>query len=125
MIKKRILFIDDEAGVTRSISLRLEILGVYEVRTENQALRAVETAREFMPDLIFLDVMMPEMDGGDVAKELEADPLLKGSPIVFLTALVTNQETKGHEAHSGRWSYLAKPVDLAGLVKCIKRHLPN
>ncbi|HEX5855718.1 MAG TPA: response regulator, partial [Thermoanaerobaculia bacterium] len=58
MSKKRILLVDDEADVTRSIKLSLETLGTYEVRAENDARSALKTAREFRPDLIFLDVMM-------------------------------------------------------------------
>ena len=55
---------------------------------------------------------MPEMDGGEVAAQLQKDPLLKDTPIVFLTALVSNEETKGREAHIGgrttwpsRWTW--------------------
>jgi len=125
MPKKRILLVDDEASVTRGIKLNLENLGIYEVRAENQARHAVETAREFKPDLIFLDVIMPELDGGEIAARIADDPLLKGTPIVFLTAIVTNQETKGSEAIFGGCNFLAKPVDLAELVKCIERHLAH
>jgi two-component system, OmpR family, response regulator len=124
MPKKRILIIDDEASVTRSIKLNLEVLGTYEVRAENQARHALRTAREFRPDLILLDVMMPEMDGGAVAAELQADPQLKTTPIVFLTAIVSKEETKGHEAVIGGFSYLAKPVNLTELTRCIEQHLP-
>jgi CheY-like chemotaxis protein len=122
-MKKRILVIDDEAGVTRSMKLNLETLGTYEVRAENHARAAVQAAREFRPDLILLDIMMPEMEGGEVARHLENDPLLKDTPIIFLTALVTNKETRGREVHLGRWDYLAKPVDLAKLTRVIEAHL--
>jgi CheY-like chemotaxis protein len=123
MNKIRILVIDDEASVTRSIRLNLETLGTYEVRPENHARAAVQTAREFRPDLILLDVMMPEMDGGAVAALLQEDPLLKGTPIVFLTALVSNEETQKREAHIGGMNYLAKPVDLVELTRVIEAHL--
>ena len=125
MRKKRILFIDDEASLTRSIKMNLDLLETYEICTENRSRHALETARKFLPDLIFLDVMMPEMDGGDVAAKFEADPLLRRTPIVFLTAILTQEETKGQETRMGTWNYLAKPVDLETLVKCIERHLPK
>jgi two-component system, OmpR family, response regulator len=123
MKKIRILVIDDEPNVTRGIRLNLEALGTYEVRPENHAHAAVQTAREFRPDLIFLDIMMPELDGGEVAAQLQADPLLKDTPIVFLTALVSNAETRKREAHIGGMNYLAKPVDLAELTRFIEGHL--
>lgn len=123
MKKKRILVVDDEASVTRSIKVNLEALGTYEVRQENRAREAVRTGREFKPDLILLDVMMPEMDGGAVAAEFQEDPVLKDTPIVFLTAIVSREETKGREAHIGGMNYLAKPLDLTELTRVIEMHL--
>jgi CheY-like chemotaxis protein len=125
MSKKRILVIDDEASVTRGIRLSLEALGTYEVRAENHALEAIHTARDFRPDLILLDVMMPEMDGGGVAAQLQQDPLLKNIPVVFLTAIVSNEETQERETNIGGQNYLAKPVDLSELTRCIEQHLPR
>ena len=101
MSTKRILVVDDEPGVTRNLKLTLESGGGYEVLSENHAANALTAARIFRPDLILLDVMMPDMDGGDVAARLRADPLLRDTPIIFLTALVSNEETDGHEMLSG------------------------
>jgi CheY-like chemotaxis protein len=123
MQKKRILVIDDEASVTRSIKLNLENVGDYEVRTENQAVQALKAAREFKPDLILLDVMMPEMDGGAVAARLREVPAFKDIPIIFLTAIVSKEETKGHEAVIGGMSFLAKPMDLSELIQSVEKHL--
>jgi len=122
MAKKRILVVDDEASVTRGIKLNLETGGKYEVRTENHAPDTLAAARDFQPDLILLDVMMPEMDGGDVAAQLREDPELTGIPVVFLTALTSNQETGGHDMISGPAIYLAKPVVVSELTKCIERY---
>src|SRR5712691_3253920 len=90
--KKRILLVDDEATITRTLKLYLEGTGAYEVRAENRGSAALEAARTFKPDLILLDVAMPDMDGGDVAAQIRGDEALKDSPIVFLTALVKKQE---------------------------------
>ena len=70
MEKKRILIIDDEAGFTRMVKLNLEKTGQFEVREENKATYALAAAREFKPDLIILDVIMPTMDGGDVFNQI-------------------------------------------------------
>lgn len=123
MNKTRILVIDDEPAITRTLRLNLERLGAYEVRTENDPRAAVQAAREFRPDLILLDVMMPHLDGGEVAAQLQDDPLLQDTPIVLLTALVSNEETEGREARIGGLNYLAKPVGIAELTRVIKSHL--
>jgi CheY-like chemotaxis protein len=123
MITKRILVVDDEPGVTRNLKLNLESGGGYDVFAENHATNALTAARIFRPDLILLDVMMPGIDGGDVAARLRSDPLLRDTPIIFLTALVSNEETDGHEMLSGAETFLAKPVDIGELKKTVEDHI--
>jgi CheY-like chemotaxis protein len=123
MNTKRILIVDDEPSVTRNLKLNLENAGAYEVYTENVGSHALAAARNFQPDLILLDVMMPGMDGGDIAAKVQDDPLLRDTPIIFLTAIVSNEETDGHEMVSGDHPFLAKPVDMGELRKCIEEHI--
>src|SRR5437667_8030888 len=85
---KRILIIDDDPSVTRAVKVLLETSGNYSVEEENNSRNAFATARWFRPDLIFLDVMMPDLDGGDIAQQIEGDALLQGTPIVFLPVLL-------------------------------------
>ncbi len=121
MIKKKILLVDDDASITRTVKVNLEKSGRYVVRTENKAVDAVPAARQFKPDIIFLDVMMPEMDGGEVDALLQEDPTLKNIPVIFLTAIVTKQETGGDApVMKGRERYMAKPINLNALIKCIE-----
>jgi len=112
---KRVLLIDDDRTFT-SI-LRLNLPG-YNVRAENNPLHALETARRFKPDLVFMDVIMPEMDGGTLAGQFKGDPTLGRVPIVFLTAIVPPQfkEFCGCEC-------LAKPVPRVTILECLQRHL--
>ncbi len=123
MEKKRILVVDDEAGITRTLKLYLEGTGSYEVRTENEGGRAVQAAREFNPDLIMLDLVMPDTDGAMVASELGGDADLQNIPIIFLTALVSKQEVGAHGKDIGGHPFLAKPVDPARVVECIEEQL--
>lgn len=123
MTTKRILVVDDEPSVTRNLKLNLESGGGYEVLGENLATNALSAARMFRPDLILLDVMMPGMDGGEVAARLRVDPLLRDTRIIFLTALVSNEETDGHEMLSGAETFLAKPVDIEELKKTVDEHI--
>lgn len=123
MEKKRILIIDDEAGFTRMVRLNLEKTGSFEVREENKATSGVAAAREFKPDLILLDVIMPSMDGGDIAAQIQSDRHLKGTPIVFLTATVSTREAGSGGLNSGGALFLAKPVSVENLINCINENL--
>jgi CheY-like chemotaxis protein len=122
MKKIRILVIDDEAGFTRLLKL---VLHQYEIREENDARRAFETARAFRPDLILMDVIMPGIDGGNLAAKIKGDVLLKRVPIIFLTAVVSLHEAGGSAKHIGGFPFLAKPVSPEVLEQCIEEHLQS
>ena len=120
MKTKRILVIDDEPSITRTMKVNLERAGAYSVRAENHASHALETARHFHPNIIFLDVMMPEIDGGHLAAQIKSDPEFKSVPVVFLTAIVSRQETTANGATIGGHFFIAKPASLVALTKCIE-----
>jgi len=122
-MKKRILVVDDEPSLTRMVKRGLEAKGNYLVMEENSGRRALETARSFKPDLVFMDVMMPDIDGGSLAGYFAEAHDLQHIPVVFLTAIVTKGETAPGGTMIGRHTFLAKPVDLDDLVTCIRDHL--
>jgi len=121
--KRRILVVDDEAIITRTLKLYLEGTGSYEVRTENEGSHALQAAREFNPDLIMLDLVMPDTDGATLASELRGDSELQNIPIIFLTALVSKQEVGAQGKEIGGHPFLAKPVDPEKVVECIEEQL--
>lgn len=121
--KKRILIVDDEASFTRLLKLNLEQTEAYDVRVENWAEDALPAAREFKPDLVLLDVVMPRMFGGDVAAQLQADPALKTTPIVFLTAAVKKSGVAAHGGTISGFPFLAKPVSADEVIACIEHNL--
>ncbi len=121
--KQRILVVDDEASFTRLLKLNLEQTGGYEVLVENSAVEALAAARRFKPDLVLLDVMMPEMDGGSLAAQLRSSAALENVPIVFLTAAVKKEEVESRRGQIGGFPFLAKPVDLAELVEFLREFL--
>jgi CheY-like chemotaxis protein len=121
--KKRILAVDDQASNTRLLKLYLERTNDYVVREENDAKAALSAAEEFQPHLILLDVMMPGMDGGELAACFQASPKLKAVPIVFLTAAITKREVEAGGGQVGGHPFLAKPVVLSELVACLEHHL--
>jgi CheY-like chemotaxis protein len=123
MSKKRILVVDDEVALTRMVKLNLEQTGNYEVRTENKGAMAIPAAREFKPDLILLDVMMPGMTGDEVAAELKEDPVLSSVKFIFVTAIITRGETEQSGTMIGGNEFLAKPVRAQELIATIERVL--
>ncbi len=123
MARKKILVVDDEASLTRMLRRNLEATGKYEVREENSGVHAYKTAQEFQPNMIILDVMMPDMDGGDVAAKIQDDESLKHIPIVFLTAILKKEESESTGSDIGGRTFLAKPVKVDDLIECIENHL--
>ena len=124
-MKKRILVVDDEQEITRVVKLILEQTGRYEVRTENLGRKAIEAAREFRPDLILLDVMMPGVLGSDIGAQLQADPELRAIKFVFLTAMVTKEEALRSAGQIGGHTFVAKPISADELCRVIEDHLPS
>ena len=123
MQKKRILLIDDEPDATRLLKLNLEHTGAYEVREESRAEHALAAAREFKPDLILLDVIMPNIDGGEVAAQLRADEELRDTPVVFLTCVVTKEEAEQRKSTIGGHPFIAKLVSPEELMVSIEKYL--
>lgn len=123
MQKKKILIIDDEKGFTAMLSLNLESTGNYDVRIENDPLNALSAALQFRPDLILLDIIMPNMEGPDVAIQIKSHSQLKAVPIVFLTATVTKEEVDAQGGRIGGHDFVAKPSRLADLLFSIEKGL--
>lgn len=123
MSVKKILVVDDDTMITRFLKLVLEKTGHYKVLAENKGSGAVSAAAGFMPDLIVLDVNMPDMDGGAVASQLKTHADLKDIPVVFLTGSVSEEEADS-QITIGEKSVVAKPINIEKLVDCIERNLP-
>jgi DNA-binding response OmpR family regulator len=114
----RILIVDDEAAIRLVCRVNLQAAG-FDTLEAADGKNALAIARSEMPDLILLDVMMPELDGWSVAEQLAADPQTGGIPILFLSARSeVADEARGLEL--GGIGYVVKPfdpVDLAGKVQ--------
>lgn len=123
MVKKKILIIDDEESFTRVVKLNLEAIGRYEVRIENKGSLGLKAAKEFKPDLILLDIFMPDEEGSEVALQLKEDYAVKKIPVVFLTAAVRKEEAKASFGVIGGHPFLAKPVTVQELVSYIEENI--
>jgi two-component system, OmpR family, response regulator len=120
---RRILIVDNDRNTTHLLKVLLEKTGRYLVFEENDSTKAHQSARNFRPDLIFLDVVMPDRDGSEIAAQMQVDPELHGIPIIFLTALVTKAEADKGLFIDGH-PFLAKPINIQELVSSIEGHLP-
>jgi len=119
--KKRVLIVDDEASFTRLLKLNFHHTGQYIAETVNDSAQAVQVAKSFSPDVILLDVMMPGMDGGEVASRIHALPKMSHTPIVFLTAAVKRKELEAHEGLCGGIPFVPKPIDFQEVLEQIEK----
>ena len=117
----RVLVVDDESDVTELLQFRLEQEG-YRVATLNDPLGFVAKVREFEPDLMLLDIMMPELSGIQLCRIARADPTIKHIPIIFLSARgEVEDRIKGLEA--GAEDYVSKPFNTNELLLRISKML--
>lgn len=120
-MKRKILVVDDEVAIVRVLRDRLETEG-FEVLTAYDGLQGVEVARKEQPDLIIMDITMPNMDGLTAAKLLREKPETAHIPIIMLTA--RGQETDEQAGYqAGAVLYLTKPFSTRQLVREIRKIL--
>lgn len=118
--RPRLLLVDDEP--TNLQVLRHVLQADYRLLFATDGARALQVAREQLPQLILLDIMMPGMDGYAVCRALKADPATAGIPVIFVTALNDSQdETAGFNA--GAVDYITKPVSPPVVRARVRNHL--
>lgn len=118
MTKHRILLVDDEADILEFVRYNLLKEG-YEVHTASNGAEALEVAAATRPHLILLDRMMPVMDGAETCRAIRRDPRLRGTIVVFLSALgEEEQQLTGFGV--GADDYLVKPIRMKLLVSRVK-----
>jgi len=115
--------IDDEADFTKLIRLNLEQTGKFEVKTENRGSAALAAAKAFKPDLVLLDILMPDLMGSEVAAQMKEDDDTKNIPVIFLTAVVGRDEVVQRGGVIGGHLFVAKPVDIKQLVEVIDENI--
>ena len=108
--KKKILLIDDEEDFCFFVKLNLEKTGKFEVMTTTSGSRGIVMASKEHPDLILLDIIMPEMSGGQVAEQLFDNPKTKNIPVLFITAIASRSDVQSQEGIIGGRNFIAKPV---------------
>lgn len=107
---KRILMVEDDVDIQTVARLSLEAVGGYVVEICSGGYEALGRVKEFAPDLVLLDVMMPDMDGPTVLQSLRSDPVTKDLPVVFMTAKAQAHEVASYKA-MGALAVVSKPFD--------------
>ncbi len=117
---KKILVVDDELIIVKMLEKGLSRQG-YEVSTANDGVQALHRVRQNRPDLIILDIMMPNMDGTEVAGRLREEEETKAIPIIFLSALWDDQkQEKGVGEQAGLNVGIAKPFQLDQILAKVR-----
>jgi CheY-like chemotaxis protein len=120
--KSRVLIVDDEPGNIKILSNVLA--GDYVLSVATNGRQALEVARVQAPDIILLDMVMPEMDGIEVCEALKADEQTRPIPVIFVTSMSDNaNEERGLEA--GAVDYISKPISPAIVKARVKIHIQN
>lgn len=120
---KTILVVDDELNIVKMLESRLKAHG-YQVLTAFCGKAGLAKCKEFKPDAVILDIMMPDMIGTSVAEELKIDPNTSKIPIIFLTAAVKSGEIPKSKKIGNQY-FLAKPFKSEELLKVVARVLFN
>ncbi|MBN1289148.1 MAG: response regulator [Actinobacteria bacterium] len=116
--ERKILIIDDDPSINELVCMALTNEGYYTYDALS-GIRGYRLAKKEQPDIIILDVMMPEMDGFEVFRKLRLDPETKRIPVLFLSALTTEDAIqKG--LYMGASGYITKPFDLTALIEKVK-----
>ena len=116
-----VLIVDDLAD---NLVVLAEVLreGGYQVRAVRSGRFALQAARREQPELVLLDVLMPEMDGYEVCRQFKADEALKGIPVIFISA-ATDAEVKVKAFTSGGVDFISKPFAVAEVLARVRTHL--
>ena len=115
---QRILVIDDEPEITDIIETYFENIG-YKVETANGGQEGLKIARDFKPNLVLLDIMMPNTTGYDVCNEIKHMPELSGVPVMFLTGRDTREDS-GRSFQAGGDMFVKKPFSCERLAELVK-----
>jgi len=120
--KKKILLVDDEKETLAFLSATLK-RNDFEVITASEGVQALELAKQTKPQVIILDIIMPGIDGAEIAVNLDDDPETRYIPIIFLTGIMNKKEQFFKIRAGKQYELLAKPVDQEELLAAINKVL--
>lgn len=121
MIKNKILIVEDEESLLKLESILLTSRG-YEVVVASNGRQALEAVKNDNPDLVLLDIMLPELDGFEVCRQIKTNPETEAIPVIMVTAKKTGDDMTRGEQVGADW-YITKPFKSAMVLETIQRFL--
>jgi len=121
MAKKKILIVEDEESLLKLESILLTSKG-YDVRGASNGQEALDAIAEEKPDLVLLDIMLPEIDGFEVCQRVKDDPETRDIPVIMLTAKKSREDMARGEKVGADW-YITKPFKSVMVIETIQRFL--
>lgn len=118
-VLKKILYTEDEPDISTIVLIALQEIGNYEIKACATGQEAIDIAAEFKPDLLLLDIMMPEKDGLTTLNELRNIPATANTPVIFMTAKVQSTEIENYYK-LGAIDVIAKPFDPMQLAEMLQ-----
>jgi DNA-binding response OmpR family regulator len=116
-----VLVVDDDRVIQQLLEVNLELEG-YEVKRAENGEEALKLVREYNPDVMLLDVMMPKLDGREVCRRIKADPQTAHVPVIFLSARAQDMDVNSG-LELGASAYITKPFDPVDLLQTVERVL--
>ena len=117
--KKSIVIVDDDVDVSQMTRMRLEQTGLYTVRVCNRGSEALAVIQETRPEMVLLDIVMPDADGTEIARQIQEDRTLAATRVVFMTSLVAEGELDQSSVIGGH-PFISKPITGEALLKSVK-----
>lgn len=119
----RVLIIDDDVSIATALAVRLRAMA-YEVSHAPGGLRGIEMVAEVRPDVILLDIRMPDIDGIEVCRRLKSEPDLAAIPVIFVSANLQDEARSKSEAAGGA-AHIGKPFESSEVLETIERVLAD
>ena len=120
--KTKILIVDDDPLLAKTVVSYLNQVGTFKAKSETNPVKALKACRRFKPDLILLDIMMPEKDGFSVLEDLKDTFPISEIPVIMVTALDTD-EAKMQSLELYSEAFITKPFSMGSLLKTIEKTL--
>ena len=117
--KRSILIVDDDVDASQMVKMILEKTGLYAVSICNRGSEAFKIIQDTRPELVLLDIMMPDADGTDIADRIQKDKTLVLTKVVFMTSLVSQKEVLKHSVIGGH-PFISKPISSENLLRQVK-----
>lgn len=120
---KKIVIIDDEANFCKLVKNNLEQTGEFVVAMALNARDGIALAKKIKPDLILMDIIMPEVDGGEAISWIKNDSVLRNTPVIFLSAIITEDDVSHSRGVISGYPVLSKTAKVDEVISCINDNI--